>query len=257
MLSNWDNTSAGSRCSAAIFTLSEWPVSLESCCRIPSVCLTGLPPTVQMRSQRPWRRGTTPISLIVRVLYWRLLTKLIRKLLIEERYSITLTNIYKDLNYGKLLPATGIKCLYFVGYMELHASEKTAGLHIPMVTPTFEVRRNKCFLFHYYVWMSEFNRELRRSPELEVYISETSHVFSGWKVWRSNGTGEGLVQIPIWEKPGATYRISIVGMTNNPRTTLIKVANAKLDQGECYSLKCDNTLCADEKDISTTECELS
>ena len=37
MLSNWDNTSAGSRCSAAIFTLSEWPVSLESCCRIPSM----------------------------------------------------------------------------------------------------------------------------------------------------------------------------------------------------------------------------
>ena len=36
MLSNWDNTSAGSWCSAAMFTLSEWPVSLESYCRIPS-----------------------------------------------------------------------------------------------------------------------------------------------------------------------------------------------------------------------------
>ena len=37
MLSNWDNTSAGSWCSAAIFTLSEWPVSLESYCRIRSL----------------------------------------------------------------------------------------------------------------------------------------------------------------------------------------------------------------------------
>ena len=57
------------------------------------VCLTGLPPTVQMRFQRPWRRGTTLIWLIVRALYWRLLTKLIQKLIIEEKYSITLTNI--------------------------------------------------------------------------------------------------------------------------------------------------------------------
>ena len=49
------------------------------------VCRTGLPPTVQMRFQRPWQRGTTPISLIVSALYGQLLTKLIRKLLIEER----------------------------------------------------------------------------------------------------------------------------------------------------------------------------
>ena len=145
--------------------------------------------------------------------------------------------------------------LCFAGYMELRTSETTAGLYIPMISPAFEVRQNKCFLFYYNVWMSESNRQLGRSPELEVYISETSHVFSGWKVWGSNGAGEGLVQIPLWAKTGATYRISFVGIINNPSTTLIKVANAKLNQGECNSLNCDSTICADETDISTTKCE--
>ena len=145
--------------------------------------------------------------------------------------------------------------LCFVGYMELRISETTAGLYIPMVSPAFEVRHNKCFLFHYIVWLSESNRQLGRVPELKVYISETAHVFSGWKVWGSNGAGEGLVQIPIWAKPGATYRISFVGIIDDPSTTLIKVANAKLDQGECNSLNCDSTVCADETDISTTKCE--
>ena len=37
--------------------------------------------------------GNNTIPLIVRVLYWRLLTKLIRKLLIEEKYPITLKNV--------------------------------------------------------------------------------------------------------------------------------------------------------------------
>ena len=37
--------------------------------------------------------GNNTNSLIVRVLYWRLLTYMIRKLLIEEKYQIALTNI--------------------------------------------------------------------------------------------------------------------------------------------------------------------
>ena len=39
--------------------------------------------------------GNNTNSLIVRVLYWRLSTKVIRKLIIEGKYQITLTNIQR------------------------------------------------------------------------------------------------------------------------------------------------------------------
>ena len=140
--------------------------------------------------------------------------------------------------------------------MELHSDDTTAGMHIPMISAEFEASHNYCFLFHYHVWMSEISRAQTRLPELEIYISETSHVFSGRKVWGSNGPGEGLVQIPVWSKPGAIYRISFVGIANNPRSTLIKVANVTLNQGECLSLDCDSSVCADEIYASTSDCEL-
>ena len=134
-------------------------------------------------------------------------------------------------------------------------SEATVGLYIPMVSPPFTASQNYCFRFHYKVWVSESIEVLERSPELGVYLSQSSHAFSGWKVWGSNGTGEGLAQIPVWARPGALYRISFVTITYDPLNTLVKVANVKMDQGECYSLICEDPLCAEEIYHSSTACK--
>ena len=158
----------------------------------------------------------------------------------------------------------------------MQSSEATAGLYIPMVSPPFTASQNYCLHFHYKVWMSEsvsghnghepkwpkpkqpqtFSTEvLERSPELEVYLSQCSHVFSGRKVWGSDGTGEGLAQIPVWARPGALYRISFVGITYNPLTTLINVANVRLDQDECSS-RCDGLVSRDEIYDSSAACKV-
>ena len=139
--------------------------------------------------------------------------------------------------------------------MELHSSEATAGLYIPMASPAFPATQIYCFLFHYKVWISEFTKEPERLPELEIYISETSHVFSGRKVWGSDGTGEGLVQFPIQAKPGANYRISFVGLAYKPSTSLIQVASVKLNPGNCSS-SCSGIECSDRMYDIGTKCEL-
>ena len=138
----------------------------------------------------------------------------------------------------------------------MESSNATAGLYIPMLSPPFAAEQNYCFLFHYKVWVSEPIEALERSPELEIYLSQTSHAFSGWKIWGSNGTGEGLAQITVWARPGALYRISFVAITYNPLTTLINVANVKLYRGECNSTICNGSMCADKIYNSSTACKL-
>ena len=125
-----------------------------------------------------------------------------------------------------------------------------------MVSPAFQASHNHCLLFHYKVWMPEFTGHLRRFPELAIYISETSHVFSGSKVWGSNGTGEGLVQIPVWARSGAIYRLSFVGITISPNTTVIKLAKVELNLGNCSTLYSNSSLEADEIYDSSSKCEL-
>ena len=147
-------------------------------------------------------------------------------------------------------------CYFLSGYMELHSRGTAVGVHILMVSPSFPGLRNYCLLFRYKVWMSEFTRQRARLPELNVYISETSHVFSGWKIWGSNGTGEGLVQIPIAESPETIYRITFAGITNSPNTTTIQLAKVELNQAQCYPWKSNNPVSAEEKHISNTTCKL-
>ena len=142
----------------------------------------------------------------------------------------------------------------FTGYMQIQSSEATAGLYIPMVSPPFAASQNYCLHFHYKVWVSESTEVLERSPELEVYLSQSSHAFSGRKVWGSNGTGEGLVQIPVWARPDTLYRISFVAVTYDP-LALITVANVRIGQGESFSRNCDQPVCIDEVYDSNTECE--
>ena len=143
----------------------------------------------------------------------------------------------------------------FSGYMELHSRDTATDLYIPMISPEFHASQNYCFSFQYEIWMSEFTKQPQGLPKLEIYISETSHAFSGRRIWKSNGTGDGLVQIPISARHQGTSRISFVGITNNRVTARIKVANVELSQGKCLSLNCDNSMCADESYDSDSQCE--
>ena len=127
--------------------------------------------------------------------------------------------------------------------MQVDTSDGAMGLHVPMLSPPFDVSKNQCLSFDYKVWVPQYIPENWPPPRLDVYISASSHVFSGWKVWGSNGTGEGHVQIPVQAEPDATFRISFVGVIGDPATTLINVANVALNSGHCESTDCNQTVC--------------
>ena len=132
------------------------------------------------------------------------------------------------------------------GYMRIESTDAVAGRHIPMLSPPFDASRNHCLLFDYKVWMAEYSRTYAPSPRLEVYLSPSSHVYSGSLVWGSNGTEEGQAQLSLWARSGAvSHRLAIVGVIGDPATTLINIANVQLNDGNCEDTNCGETLCSD------------
>ena len=74
------------------------------------------------------------------------------------------------------------------------------------------------------------------APRLEVYIRTARHVYSGWKLWTSNGTGDGHAQVSVQMQADLTYWISFVGVVGHPETTLITVASIHLNQTNCTGM---------------------
>ena len=74
------------------------------------------------------------------------------------------------------------------------------------------------------------------APRLEVYIRTARHVYSGWKLWTSNGTGDGHAQITVQTQADLTYWISFVGVVGHPETTFITMASIRMNQTNCTRL---------------------
>ena len=139
----------------------------------------------------------------------------------------------------------------------MDTSHAAVGEHVPTSSPAFNVQENHCLSFDYKVWVSALGLENTPAPRLEVYIRISRHLFSGWKLWTSNGTGEGHAQISIRGQADSTYRISFVGVVGHPETTLISVANIQLREGSCYPFDCANEMCGIEgKNDRLSDCKL-
>ena len=134
----------------------------------------------------------------------------------------------------------------YSAYMHVDSTAAAPGRHITMLSPPFDALRDHCLLFDYKVWMAQYSSEYAPSPRLEIYLSPASHMYSGSKVWGSNSTGEGHAQIEISARPGAILqRVAFVGVVGDPDTTLIVVANVRMEEGSCGATGCKGTLCSD------------
>ena len=136
------------------------------------------------------------------------------------------------------------------GYMSLDTSHAAVGQHVPMVSPSFDAHKNHCLLFDYKVWVSRHTLIDSPAPRLEVYISGSNHIHSGWMLWTSNGTGEGHAQILISAQPWALQTISFVGIIGDRDSTAISVANILLNEGGCRSDSCAQSSCATKGAVS-------
>ena len=133
---------------------------------------------------------------------------------------------------------------YIQGYIQVDEMAASIGGHIPVVSPPVDASRNYCLSFDYKVWMAKYSGDNAPPPRLEVYISQAKHVYSGLKMWSSNGTGEGHAQLSICTTPVAViYRVSFVGVVGDPGTTLIAVANVQLEEYSCTAAACEGTSC--------------
>ena len=138
-----------------------------------------------------------------------------------------------------------------IGYVSVDTNWAEVGLHVPMVSPPFDGHLDHCLQFDYKVWMSPHMLVNMPPPRLEVYISGSKHVYSGWMLWSSNGIGEGHVQVSIRAQTGAMYRISFVGVVGHPDTTLISVANIHMNKGNCTNLACLQEECGLKEEAYT------
>ena len=134
--------------------------------------------------------------------------------------------------------------------MSVDTSHAAVGQHVPVSSPSFEGQGDLCLSFDYKVWVSRLGLVNTPPPRLEVYIRISRHVYSGWKLWASNGTGEGHAQLSVWAQAQWTYWISFVGVVGHPETTLISVANIRLNQDNCINPDCTQNLCGVNQDNS-------
>ena len=125
------------------------------------------------------------------------------------------------------------------------------GQHFPMSSPSFDGQGNHCLSFDYKVWASSLGLINMPAPRLEVYMRTSMHVYSGWKLWTSNGTGDGHVQISVWAQGGLTYWISFVGVVGHPDTTSISVANIWLHHRSCSGVFCAQDMCGSRQENYT------
>ena len=126
----------------------------------------------------------------------------------------------------------------FIGYVTIHVDHAAIGEHVPMSSPPFYGEGEYCLSFNYKVWVSALGLVNAPPPRLELYIRTSRHVYSGWKLWTSNETGEGHAHISFLATARTTYRISFVAVVGHVDTTLIRVANIRLDQGSCSCSDC-------------------
>ena len=117
------------------------------------------------------------------------------------------------------------------------------GQRIPLSSPSFEGQGDHCLSFHYKLGVPPLGLVNAPAPRLEVYIRTSKHVYSGWELWTSNGTGQGHAQISVRTRIGWLYRISFVGVVGHPTMTSISVANIQLRHGNCMTSKCEQTMC--------------
>ena len=117
----------------------------------------------------------------------------------------------------------------------MDTSRAILGQHVPMSSPSFKGQGNHCLTFDYKVWVSPLGLKNMAAPRLEVNIRTSRHVYSGWKLWTSNGTGDGHTHITLWAQAGSTHWISFVGVVGHSDTTLISVANIRQNEGGCAS----------------------
>ena len=135
--------------------------------------------------------------------------------------------------------------------MSLDISDAAVGQHVPMVSPSFDAHVDHCLLFDYKVWVSRHTLTDTPAPRLEVYVSGSSHVYSGRMLWTSNGTGEGHAQISISAQPWSLQRISFIGIIGDPASTAINVANILLNEGGCAAEDCAQRSCDTRDAVST------
>ena len=127
--------------------------------------------------------------------------------------------------------------------MSVNTNHAAVGQHIPMVSPPFDAQVDHCLVFDYKVWASPHTLVNTPAPRLEVYLSDSSHVYFGWKLWTSKGTTEGHAQISIWAKPASVQRVSFVGIIGDPESTSIRVANIQLNEANCKAVDCVHHSC--------------
>ena len=145
---------------------------------------------------------------------------------------------------------------YSIGYVTLDTSHATVGQHVPVSSPSFTGQGVHCLAFDYKVWVSRMGLVNMPAPRLELYIRISRHVYSGWKLWTSNGTGDGHIQISVQTRAKSTYWISFVGVVGHLDTTLISVANIRLNEDKCNTTDCRQEVCVvnQENDLSL-ECK--
>ena len=124
------------------------------------------------------------------------------------------------------------------------------GQHIPMVSPPFYAHVDHCLLFDYKIWASPHTLVHTPAPRLEIYISGSNHVYSGRKMWTSNGTGEGQVQLFVFAQPKSVQMISFVGIVGDRESTSISVANIVLNGQRCTVSDCGQHNCDGSSTVS-------
>ena len=172
----------------------------------------------------------------------------------------------------------GWPLISFIGYMELVTEAAVAGMHVPMSTPEFNGSIRHCLLFDYDVMSADRPLSAHKHSFLGVYLRTSSFVYTGRRLWFTNNTGKNHVHIQIWPASTVITFIDFVGTIADPNSTVIQIANVKLQKGLCSptgntvcksnefqcrngrgcipeSLACDGIIdCMDESDELLPEC---
>ena len=141
-----------------------------------------------------------------------------------------------------------IKSDISLGYLFLRTNNAAVGQHVTTSSPSFTASGDNCLSFDYEVWGSPLGPVNTPAPRLEIYIRNSRHMYSGWKLWVLDGTGDGHAQISVRTYRGSTYWISFVGVVGHPDTSSISVANIQLKQGNCTDVDCIHGVCGVHED---------
>ena len=116
--------------------------------------------------------------------------------------------------------------------VKVHSVVAIAGMVVSMTTPAFSMTTPLCLTFDYEV------KAFGDTPILEIHIRMTNYMLSGDVIWTSKDYNRQRDKARITlsaarDLGNSQYMLDFVGIVAEPVSTLIRVANVGVSDGQC------------------------